>query len=320
VLRRAMEAIRRGAGPDAWIRYCQTPPLLAAGLASSNICGGDTLDAGLGGNIEVLRTNARSLAAGYWLNDRWYHREVCDMSVRMQADVEEVRMRLAMMTLAGCSVSFSDEFQYLPPSRIRMMQQCLPPGNPPMRPIDLFDRTIPSIWRVHCKTDADEWDVVGLFNFENSPQERSVDWSSIDLADDAEAAVFEFWQERLVGVHKGRVTMTLPPQSSRILSIRRATGRPQVIGTDMHVLQGYHEIKQLRWDDKANVLSGSCERMAGLDAKLFVLMPDGYTPHFDFPLAKSSAQLTRVGGDLWMHELTFTDATHTWRIPFDRSK
>ncbi len=46
-LRRAMAAIRRGAGPDAWIRYCQTPPLLSAGLASSAYIGDDTGDAGL---------------------------------------------------------------------------------------------------------------------------------------------------------------------------------------------------------------------------------------------------------------------------------
>ena len=320
VLRRGMEALRKGAGPDAWIRYCQTPPLLSAGLASSTICGPDTADAGLGGKIDLLRTNARSLAAGYWLNDRWYHREVCDMSVRMHAEVEEVRLRLAMMALAGCSVSFSDELQYLPPSRIRMMQQCLPPAGPPMRPIDLFDRTIPSIWWIHCKTDADEWDIVGLFNFENAPQERTVDWASLGLPADAEAAVFEFWREELVGICKGRIKMVLPPQSSRILSIRRLTGRPQVVGTDMHVLQGHHEIKRLTWDPKANTLSGECERMAGVSGKLFIDVPPGFTPHFEFPLTDKSARLTRVAGRLWMHELTFKEARRAWSIPFDRPK
>src|SRR5439155_4879946 len=149
---RAMQSVRAGAGKDAWIRYCQTPPLLSAGLADSAYGGDDTLDAGVPNTFHVLRDNARSLAAGYWINDRLYHREVCDMSVRMQADVEEVRVRLALMTLAGCSISFSDELVHLPPSRIRMMQQCLPPGAPPMRPIDLFDRTVPSIWKLHCKT------------------------------------------------------------------------------------------------------------------------------------------------------------------------
>src|SRR5205823_8392355 len=129
--------------------------------------------------------------ASYWANDRLYRREVCDMSVRMQADVEEARLRLAMMTLAGCSISFSDELQHLPTSRIRMMQACLPAGNPPMKPLDLFEHEIPSIWHVHCKNDADEWDVVGLFNFENKPEERMVDFASLGLATNVDAAVFE---------------------------------------------------------------------------------------------------------------------------------
>src|SRR3972149_6485042 len=34
-LHRAMQAIRQGAGPDAWIRYCQVPPILSVGLAAS---------------------------------------------------------------------------------------------------------------------------------------------------------------------------------------------------------------------------------------------------------------------------------------------
>src|SRR5439155_12718861 len=128
VLRKSMEAVRGGAGTNATIRYCQTPSLLSAGLADSAYGGSDTLDAGLNGDISVLRENAQHLAASYWANERLYHREVCDLSVRMQADLEETRLRLAIMTLAGCSISFSDEFQYLPPSRIRLMQACLPPG------------------------------------------------------------------------------------------------------------------------------------------------------------------------------------------------
>src|SRR5207253_9840376 len=63
--------------------------------------------------------------------------DLCDMSVRMQGSVEEVRVRAAIMTLANCSISWSDELTYLPSSRIRLMQQCMPPGNPPMRPLDI---------------------------------------------------------------------------------------------------------------------------------------------------------------------------------------
>jgi hypothetical protein len=240
------------------------------------------------------------------------------MWVRMQEYVEEPRLRMAIMTLAGCSISFSDEFQYLPPSRIRMMQTCLPPGNPPMKPIDLFDRAIPSLWSIHCKNDADEWDVIGLFNFENKAEERTVDFSALNLKPDQDATVFEFWEQKFLGVKRGKLSLTLPPQSSRILSIHKIEAHPQVIATDMHLVPGYHELTKLRWDEKTHELSGECKRMPGVTGQLFVYIPQGYRPHFDFPLNEKSASLTHVAGDVWAHELTFTNTSQAWRIPFDR--
>jgi alpha-galactosidase len=323
VFQHAVEAVRRGAGQDATIRYCQVPSLLAAGVADYALGGSDTLDAGLNGNIEVLRENARHLAASYWANGRLYQREVCDMSVRMQADVEEARLRLALMTLGGCSISFSDELQHLPASRIRMMQSCLPPGNPPMKPLDLFDREIPSIWRLHCRPPArdvdDEWDIVGLFNFENKAEERTVDFAPLGLAKGIDASVFEFWEEKFLGVHRDKIMLTLPPQTSRILSIRKLSDHPQLVGADMHLLQGFHELKRLHWDEKTQTLSGVFERAGGLDGKAFIYIPANYAPHFDFPLKDTSAHLTRITAQVWAHEFRFQNARYEWRIPFDKS-
>jgi hypothetical protein len=317
VLRRAMEAIRKGAGDAAWIRYCQTPPILSAGLANSAYGGDDTLDAGIPGRFDVLRDNAHALAAGYWLNDRPYHREVCDMSVRMQGGVEEVRMRAAMMALANCSISWSDELCYLPPSRIRLMQQCLPPGNPLMRPLDLFEQSIPSVWHIRAKNDAEAWDVVGLFNFTNKAAQRMVQFDHLGLETKAEYTVFEFWEERFLGVCKGSVEMTLPPESSRILAIRRLAGVPQLIGTDMHLLQGYHEVKRLSWDEKTGILAGTYQRAPGLNGKAFFHLPEGYYPKFDFPLSASSARLSHVDGPIWVQEIQFKEAELTWTIPIE---
>ena len=340
VLRKGMEAIRRGAGTKPTIRYCQTPSLLSAGLADSAYGGGDTLDAGLNGDITVLRENAQHLAASYWANERLYRRKVCDLSVRMQADVEEVRMRLAIMTLAGCSISFSDELQYLPASRIRMMQACLPPGNPPMKPLDLFDRALPSLWHIHCTgrdgtspsplseggegrgaegRSLDEWDVVGVFNFEHKAEERLIDFAALGLPADTEAAVFEFWEEKFLGVHREKLSLMLPPQSSRILSVRRLINRPQLIGTDMHLLQGFHELKRLGWNEKTLTLAGEFERMAGLTGKAFIYVPTNYTAHFDFPLGTNSAHLTHLSGRVWAHEIKFASPRLAWSLPFDKS-
>jgi hypothetical protein len=315
VLRHGMEAIRRGAGPDAWIRYCQTPALLSAGLANSAYIGDDTGDAGLEGGINLLRINAQLLAASYWANDRLYHREVCDMSVGMKAPVEEARLRLALMTLSGCSISFSDDFRLLPPERIRMMQQCLPPGNPPSRPLDLFDHEIPSLWHVRCKRDFDEWDVVGVFNFEGRPQQRTVEFGSLGLARGTKAAVFEFWEGKLLGRAQDRITLTMPPQSSRILIIRRLSDRPQVIATDMHVLGGYHEIHRLAWDATRKLLAGRCRRAPGLSGRLFLHLPDQYRPQRG--TTGQTPTLKEIGDGLWGVNLELKNAEVDWSFAFD---
>lgn len=317
VFRQTMQAVRAGAG-DAWVRYCQAPPLLSVGTADGAYGGDDTADAGQPGMFRVLRDNARILATSYWLNDRAYHREVCDMSMRMHAGIEEARVRAAIMTLANASISWSDELSYLPASRIRMMQQCLPAGNPPMRPVDLFERDIPSVWHIKAKNAADAWDVVGLFNFNDKAETRGVRFEQLGLDAKADYAVFEFWEEKFLGVLKNGVELSLPPESSRILSVRRVTGQPQLIGTDMHLLQGFHELKQLRWDEQQLALSGGFQRMPGLHSKAFFYLPAGFAPKFEFPLSPRSARLTHVSGNLWMQEIEFNESSYTWSLPFEK--
>jgi hypothetical protein len=319
-LLRAMQAIRTGAGEKAWIRYCQTPPILSAGLANSVIGGDDTLDAGVPGYFHLLTVNAGHLAAGWWLNDRPYHREVCDMSVRMQAGIEEARVRAAIMTLANCSISWSDELCYLPPSRIRLMQQCMPPGNPAMRPLDLFEREIPSIWHLHLANAIEAWEVVGLYNFSTKPEVRKISFKRLGLDTKAEYLAFEFWQENYLGCFKDSLELTLPPESSRIVAIRRKVGRPQLLGTDMHLLQGWHEISKGEWNAEKNMLSGMYHRAPAMVGKAFFYLPEGYTPKFDFPLSPASARLTHVQGPIWMQEITFTNADFEWTIPFEPPK
>jgi hypothetical protein len=231
--------------------------------------------------------------------------------------VEEARFRLSLMALSGCSVSFSDDFRELDLPRIRMMQQCLPPGGPLARPLDLFDREWPSLWHVHGKNEADEWDVVGLFNFEDQPQERTVELVALGLADDSQVVAFEFWEEKLLGTLKERITLTLAPRTARVLVIRRLPTRPQVIATNMHILGGYHEIKRQAWDEAQRVLSGTYRRAPGLEGKAYVYVPDGYRPLAALSNAKGTDPLVNVEKNLWTHDLRFEQPELDWTITFE---
>lgn len=319
-VKQAMAAIRRGTGPDAWIRYSQTPMFFSLGLASSDYTGADTGDAGIASWMELLRSNAPQLAASYWINDRLCHREICEMSVGNKASVEEARFRLALLTLSGCSQCLADDLRLLDLPRIRMMQQCLPPGNPLARPLDLFERELPSLWHMHCRNCAGEWDAVGVFNFESQPQARTVDLARLGLLDGSEVIVFEFWEQKPLGKYREQVTLTLAPKTARILLIHRCPDRPRVIATSMHVLGGYHEIQHMAWDQRELVLSGTYRRASGIEAKAFIYVPDGYRPRPNSPLAKGPSRLTELDKNVWAQTVRFQDAQVDWAIGFERSK
>lgn len=268
-----------------------------------------------GGNLaagEQSYDSSGVLAASYWVNDRLYHREVCDMSVGAKAGLEEARLRMALMTLCGCSISFSDDFRELEPPRIRLMQKCLPPGNPAARPLDLFEREVPSVWHLHCKNEADAWDVVGLFNFGDRPQQRTVSLAALGLPPGTQVTAFEFWEGRFLGILRDTIRMTLPPQTSRILAIRRLTARPQLLGTDMHLLGGYHELARLSWDEDNLTLSGAYRRAAGLAGKAYFYVPRGFRPRSATAPDTAVAPLQDLGNGVWLHEVQFKKSTVPW--------
>ena len=165
----------------------------------------------------MQRINAPLLAASYWANDRLYHREVCDMSVGPKADVEEARFRLSLMTLDGCSISFSDDFRALTLPRIRMMQQCSAAGEsrgPGRWTCSSGNGLRSGTCTAATKPARGMWS--GLFNFEDQPQERRVELAALGLPADAEVAVFEFWQEKFLGRHRRDVRLMLAPRTARI--------------------------------------------------------------------------------------------------------
>jgi hypothetical protein len=242
------------------------------------------------------------------------------MSVGLKAPVEEARFRMTLMTLGGCSISFSDDFRDLDLPRIRMMQKSLPPGNPPARPLDLYERAWPSIWHMRCKNEAGQWDALGLLNFDDKPQEIAVDLAALGYPADADVLAFEFWEEKFLGPRRGRIALTLAPRTARILLVRHKPDRPQLLATDMHLLGGWHEVERMKWNTQTLVLSGSYRRAAGMEGKAFFYLPDGYRPLVDSPAAKGNTRLTLLDKNLLVQEVRFDEAATNWVIPFEQVK
>ena len=88
--------------------------------------------------------------------------------------------------------------------------------------------------------------------------------------------VYDFWQDRLLGRFVGRVSLDVPPRSSRLLALHEDLGRPQFLSTDRHLTQGATSLRALAWQERPRTLSGETELVPGEPTRLTFFVPEGY--------------------------------------------
>ena len=118
------------------------------------------------------------------------------------------------------SLLLTDRFQALAPERAAWSRDLLARLDTytEVRPLDFFDREFPSVWTGKKHDNARE-SAVGLFNFTEQPETRSFTAGQLGLEpelkiDDAQTG--ETW------IAAGRVELTIPPHSCRLLTVCQA--------------------------------------------------------------------------------------------------
>lgn len=306
-LRRAMEAVREGAGDEAYVRYCQTPPLLSSGLADGVYATSDTLDAGTS-TWPTLRSVFAMSSAEYWLHGRLYNHEACDLSIRAQGSTEECRVRATMLALSGSSIMYSDDLTTLPEERIRMMQQTMPAFAQAARPLNLFAGSEPDIWHLHVEHNGIEWELLAFFNFSDEERSYSVTWEEMGLQPGTSYLAREFWTDDFKGASTDAFTASVPGKAVRLFALWPEQGRPQFVGTDFHLSQGQAELAKLDWDESKGRLSGTIHRAKGLRGNLYVYVPENWT------LEKTSIPAHNLGRGLHALEIAFDTANVKWKV------
>jgi hypothetical protein len=178
---------------------------------------------------------------------------------------DALRQVLTMLYLTTGRILLANSFRVLSPEIIHDLSRLFPTHSEPFtpRPLDAFTGVeIPRIYDLRLTMD---WHQVTLFN--PSPAEaypidfalagRATD-GAVGLESAAEYHVWDFWNDRSIGVVHGgdRLQQTLRPSEARMLSIRRRLAHPQVVSTDRHLLQGWVELSDIVWDDTAQTLRG----------------------------------------------------------------
>ena len=261
--RASLEAVRRGAGPDAYIAVCGGHYGGSLGLADSQRSGSDV--AAMWDDPPALPKFKQNILRT-WMSRLW-HVDPDAMMVRRRDRQyhdgdhgflslgkftdEEARTIALNQYIGGGMVCVCEKWPEIDADRRALYRHVLPTVNSPRIPLDPFEPHCPSLvlTRVipRCP-DLAPWVTVSATNWTDEPRSLRVPLDDVvthTLSGDR-FLVFEFFEQRLVGLFSRGEVIDLgerPPHTSRLLRIAPwADDRPVLAGTDLHFSGGGQEI------------------------------------------------------------------------------
>lgn len=248
----------------------------------------------------------------------------------------EARTLVTYLGLTGVAYSVASILPELPEERVRLLKMTLP--TMPILPVDLFSRGTDIQWDTFNHTRPDYYihnypeildlkvnaasgvyDVAGFINWRSWPVTREISFAGkLGLSAGVSYIAFDFWNQRLAGVFRDRMTVRVEPHDTRVLALHPRLNRPQLIGTSRHITGAYSILSQ-SWDGARSSLRGSSRTVSGVPYTLWVYIPQGVT----FSRAQAA---TRDGGKVPLHhelsghslKITFTGQRQPvdWEIRF----
>ncbi|NUP98841.1 MAG: alpha-galactosidase [Armatimonadetes bacterium] len=207
----------------------------------------------------MLKENLKNeLAGAFWHNRLWHnHREnvilrdfPSPFHTRKRKDPNlkegilsepEVRFQVTAAVMAGGAMLLGDPVEQLSrnPRRFELLSQFLPHYPGAAAPLDVFrgDGRQPSLYVLPLQQAGEDYTVVAVFNWEDQYEDFNLDLPAI--VGEGEWHAFEFWEQSYLGMAVDQVRVRdVPAHGCKLVALRRHTGQPRLVGTNLHLLQG----------------------------------------------------------------------------------
>ena len=271
-------AIREGIGPKSVFLACQghyTGP--EAAYSDAARIGADIVDCNEPVKWEnVLNQGGRTLNQIFVNNIVFY----TDPDTLLVGDLEteQARVSATVVSLPGQVTFNGDRLATLPPEKIALIQQTLPPAD--VHPMNLypFFEQLP-IWNLRVARPFGAWNVTALFNWDDEAKEIPFTFAELGLDPAQDYLLYEFWTGEFFGAAREAFSMEVPPRAVRLLCIAAADPlRPVFISSSRHIAQGAVDLTDLTWDGREGLLTGKARVVAGHKTTLRFVLPPGLVP------------------------------------------
>jgi hypothetical protein len=135
---------------------------------------------------------------------------------------------------------------------------------------------LPRVWNLPVTKKSKRWNVVGVFNWEDTTQKVEIPFEKLGLSRDESYLVYESWGNEFLGELKESIKIEINPTSLKIFAIHEQEGRPVILSTSRHLTQGAIDLKEVRWNQKKLTIEGQSVNLVRGDYALIVWIPPGY--------------------------------------------
>jgi Melibiase len=171
--RQALSLIRQAmdSKPGVFFSACgPVYPTEAMGIAQAGRLAGDVVGDGEPPSFRGVREALAGIRRGYYTHNIAWYGDPDALVVRPPLTLEEARTWTSILGLTGQVLMLGDDETRLPPERRDMVRKIMPVAD--ITPMDLFpfkrDRPV---WVLHIRRPFGSWAVVGLFNWDEGPDE-----------------------------------------------------------------------------------------------------------------------------------------------------
>jgi hypothetical protein len=270
VYRRTLNTIRNAIGPNRYLLGCWGLPIEGAGIMDGTRTGGDVV-LGWGGFFTALGPTMES----YWQHNIVWYTDPDVMLLRQPLTLEQARVWATLQGLTGQALMGSDRLPDLSDDRVELMKRVYPATD--IRPLDLFPSTRNKrIWDLKISHLGRNYDVVGLFNFEEGKSEQlRLDWNELGLPAGVPIQVYDFWNNEYLGAWEAGIALTIPPTSCRVLTLVPNSNDIQLISTSRHITQGWVDLESLNYVSARKLYQGKSHVIGNDPYKLVFTYPRG---------------------------------------------
>jgi alpha-galactosidase len=272
-LRAGLEAIRLGAGEDAFLLGSGCPFGPAIGVVDAMRIGPDTAPSWepyfhwlpwvrpltkKNPSIPSLRNalrntlNLSSLHQRWWWNDpdcllaRDLYTRKPGMPDLPHLTEAEVQSAVSLVGLSGGMLVSSDDLQQLSPERKRWVSRLVPNLGMRGKALDLLERELPSVYKVRQQAAGQSWQLVAVFNWTEQPVDVVLRFNQLGYPPGARLLVFDYWQEEIAQTEAAEmVYQGVPPHGCKLLRVCEVSDQPQLGGDTLHISMGA-ELESLR--------------------------------------------------------------------------